>query len=216
MNAIDAVEIVLANAGEPLGYREITRRVLEQGLWQTEGLTPEATINARLGTDIKDLAGGSRFQRTGPGVFALRKWGLPEAAVRGAKPKQPKEVAAVVAGRSEPADQPVSAAGAPGPGGDTAAKAASSPSKMAQTGEEIPRKSSSSFSFTDAAEAVLEQFGHKQPVHYRAITEKALTLGLVNTKGLTSEATLYAQVLTRRSGRHAAGSRRASSCTARA
>ena len=58
MNAIDAVEIVLADAGEPLGYREITRRVLEQGLWQTEGLTPEATIHARLGTDIKDLRRG--------------------------------------------------------------------------------------------------------------------------------------------------------------
>ena len=87
MNAIDAVEVVLAEAGEPLGYREITRRVLEQGLWQTEGLTPEATINARLGTDIKDLGAGSRFQRTAPGVFALRKWGLPEVAPRGAKSK---------------------------------------------------------------------------------------------------------------------------------
>ena len=87
MNAIDAVEVVLAEAGEPLGYREITRRILEQGLWQTEGLTPEATINARLGTDIKDLGAGSRFQRTAPGVFALRKWGLPEVAPRGAKSK---------------------------------------------------------------------------------------------------------------------------------
>ena len=91
MNAFDAVEIVLADAGEPLGYREITRRVLEQGLWQTEGLTPEATINAWLGTDIKDLAGGSRFQRTGPGVFTLRKWGLPEVAARGASRNPPRK-----------------------------------------------------------------------------------------------------------------------------
>jgi hypothetical protein len=52
MNAVDAVEIVLADAGEPLGYREITRRVLEQGLWQTKGLTPEATIHARLAQEV--------------------------------------------------------------------------------------------------------------------------------------------------------------------
>ena len=196
MNAIDAVEIVLADAGEPLGYREITRRVLEQGLWQTEGLTPEATINARLAVDIKDLGAGSRFQRTGPGVFALRKWGLPEVAARGAKPKQPKEAAAVVAGPGESVSTQPPTVGAPEPGGDVATTAESSPPKMAQMGEQIPQKSSTFLSFTDAAEAVLEQFGHKQPMHYRAITEKVLALGLVNTKGLTPEATLYAQVLT--------------------
>lgn len=33
-------------------------------------------------------------------------------------------------------------------------------------------------------------------MHYRAITDKVLELGLVNTKGLTPEATLYAQILT--------------------
>ena len=41
MNAFDAVEIVLADAEEPLGYREITRRVLEQGLWQKGALDLE-------------------------------------------------------------------------------------------------------------------------------------------------------------------------------
>ncbi len=33
-------------------------------------------------------------------------------------------------------------------------------------------------------------------MHYRVITDKVLELGLVNTKGLTPEATLYAQILT--------------------
>jgi hypothetical protein len=122
MNALEAVEVVLADAGEPLGYREITRRVLEQGLWQTKGLTPEATIHARLAVDIKDLGMGSspgvgsRFQRTGPGVFALRKWGLPEVAARGAKPNKTKEAAAVAAGPGESAGQSMSAVGAVGPG----------------------------------------------------------------------------------------------------
>ena len=52
------------------------------------------------------------------------------------------------------------------------------------------------FSFTDAAEQVLEKHGRKQPMHYREITEKILELDLVNTQGQTPEATLYAQILT--------------------
>jgi restriction endonuclease Mrr len=49
-------------------------------------------------------------------------------------------------------------------------------------------------SFTDAA-AVLERFADKQPMHYRAITQKILDFGLVRTQGQTPEATLYAQIL---------------------
>ena len=51
-------------------------------------------------------------------------------------------------------------------------------------------------SFTDATEYILKQFGNKKPMHYRAITDKVLELGLVQTRGQTPEATLYAQVLT--------------------
>jgi restriction system protein len=51
-------------------------------------------------------------------------------------------------------------------------------------------------SFTDAAERVLEEWGNKQPMHYRAISERALELGLVQTTGQTPANTLYAQILT--------------------
>lgn len=78
MNVLDAVERALAGAGAPLPYRDITRRVLDAGLWQTNGLTPEATINAQLSMDIVNRGTASRFQRTAKGVFALRVWGLPE------------------------------------------------------------------------------------------------------------------------------------------
>jgi len=186
MKAIDAVEVVLSEAGEPLGYREITRRVLDSDLWKTEGLTPDATIHARLAVDIKDLGTRSRFQRTGPGVFALRKWGLPEVAARGTKRKQTK----VLADESEPGNAPPPAVAAP-----DAAPMDKRKSPLPQNEKAAPEPSPT-LSFTDAAEVVLEQFGHKQPMHYRAITEKALALGLVSTKGLTPEATLYAQVLT--------------------
>lgn len=50
-------------------------------------------------------------------------------------------------------------------------------------------------SFTDAAERVLDSFGKRKPMHYREITEQALTLGLVATKGKTPEATMYSQIL---------------------
>lgn len=148
MNLFDAVESVLAAEGRPLPYREITQRILAQGLWHTQGKTPEATVNARLAVDIKEKGPLSRFQRTAPGVFALRTWGLPEAAV--AKPRKPA-------------------------------------SKLQPT---------HTLSFTDAAEAVLEQFAQGKPMHYRAITGKALEMGLLRTAGQTPEATLYAQILT--------------------
>jgi restriction endonuclease Mrr len=50
-------------------------------------------------------------------------------------------------------------------------------------------------SFTDAAVTVLDQYARKQPMHYRAITQKILELNLVRTQGQTPEATLYAQIL---------------------
>lgn len=52
------------------------------------------------------------------------------------------------------------------------------------------------YSFTDAAEKVLEQFGEKKPMHYRDVTAKALDLDWIATEGKTPEATMYAQILT--------------------
>jgi len=52
------------------------------------------------------------------------------------------------------------------------------------------------YSFTDSAEKVLEKFGNKRPMHYRAITNKALEMGWLLTEGKTPEASMYAQVLT--------------------
>jgi restriction system protein len=78
MSVISAAEMVLTEAGEPLHYREITERMLTRGLWTTQGKTPEATVNARLGTEIQQRPGTARFQRTAPGMFALRSWGFPE------------------------------------------------------------------------------------------------------------------------------------------
>ena len=42
----------------------------------------------------------------------------------------------------------------------------------------------------------LEQFADRQPMHYRAVTEKALQMGWLSTEGKTPEASMYAQILT--------------------
>jgi len=95
MNSLDAVEKVLSDAGEPLHYEEITKRILKQRLWKTEGKTPWATISARLSTDVKKNGAKSRFQRTAPGMYGLRSWGLPERPEKpGAKPKKAKSAPA--------------------------------------------------------------------------------------------------------------------------
>lgn len=147
MNSLDAAAAVLEKAGEPLHYRELTKRMLAQNLWQTAGQTPWNTVNANIAVDISDSGSLSRFQRTGPGIFALRVWGLPEHDVKSKKqPESPK--------------------------------------------------TTESMTFNDAAEHVLNKYGKRQPMHYRAITEKILVLGLVHTEGKTPEATLYAQILT--------------------
>jgi len=74
----EAARKVLEDAGVPLHYREITIRAVERGLWQTQGKTPEATLNAQLTVDIKRKEASSAFARTAPGVFALRTWDVPE------------------------------------------------------------------------------------------------------------------------------------------
>jgi restriction system protein len=142
MGVLTAVETVLKEAGEPLHYGEITKRLLERGLWVTTGKTPEATVNAQLAVDIKRRGEASAFRRADKGVFALRAWASAEPP-------------------PAPAPTPVT-----------------------------------HLSFTDAAEQVLDRYADKAPMHYRAITDKALELGLIATAGKTPEATLYAQIIT--------------------
>lgn len=153
MSVLTAVEAVLAEVGTPLNSREITRRIIERGLWKSDGEMPEATVRAAIGVDIKKHEDRSRFQRVNKGLFALRMRELSESAkVEQAKP-------------------------APASGEK---KRTATPAKI--------------FTFTDAAERVLDQFGAKKPMHFRTITQKALELGFIRTEGQTPELTLYAQI----------------------
>ena len=53
-----------------------------------------------------------------------------------------------------------------------------------------------SLSFTDAAERVLNRSGSQEPLHYAAITQRALDQGLIRTQGRTPAASMYAMILT--------------------
>ena len=79
MSFTDAAEYVLdRHAGkQPMHYRDVTRRVLADGLVRTEGKTPEATLYAQVTSEIKRMArrgDASRFVKHAPGVIGLRKW----------------------------------------------------------------------------------------------------------------------------------------------
>src|SRR5690554_3749767 len=78
--AVEAAKIVLAEAEGPLHYGEITRRILERGLWMTSGATPDATIGAKLAVDIKTNGDASDFIRIKPGIYDLNRDGLETAS----------------------------------------------------------------------------------------------------------------------------------------
>jgi restriction system protein len=78
MNVLQGAEVVLKEAGKPLHYKEITQRMLDRGLWQSEGKTPEATVSSTITTNIQKYGAHSHFQRTDEGVYALRSGGSSE------------------------------------------------------------------------------------------------------------------------------------------
>lgn len=77
MNRFEAAKKVLADAGKPLHYNEITKRMLERGLWTSNGATPAATVNAAIAVDIQQHGSAATFARAAPGVFGLRAWNTP-------------------------------------------------------------------------------------------------------------------------------------------
>lgn len=98
LSALAASEVVLDQAGVPLHYKEITKRIIHQELWRTVGKTPDETVNARISEDTALKGPQSKFQRTAPGVYGLRKWDLPETFERAQVGPDP---------RPEPVTKPV-------------------------------------------------------------------------------------------------------------
>ena len=67
----DAAVQILREAGEPLHANEICDRALRQGLIQTTGRTPHASMAARLVVEVNQRGAQSRFRRVAPNTFCL-------------------------------------------------------------------------------------------------------------------------------------------------
>ena len=73
MTVKDAAIQILLTAEKPLNAKEITERVINTGLWQSQGKTPNDTVSARIYSDIKKNGDKSPFVKVGPRTFALRE-----------------------------------------------------------------------------------------------------------------------------------------------
>ena len=76
MIAVDAAAEALREAGEPLHVRSITDRIIERGLWTTQGKTPWSTVNSLIAAEITRKGQESRFLRIKPSIYDLKKSSL--------------------------------------------------------------------------------------------------------------------------------------------
>ena len=72
MTLFEAINEVLAQAGEPLHYQEIKTRILQAGTWSAPGQTPAASVSAVLTTEMRQHGDAAQFVRTAPGTYGLR------------------------------------------------------------------------------------------------------------------------------------------------
>ena len=62
---------ILAEVKKPLHYKEITKLALDKGILETDGATPEASMNSQIITDINKKGESSDFIKTAPSTFDL-------------------------------------------------------------------------------------------------------------------------------------------------
>ena len=73
MSGLDAAAKVLAEAGEPLGCKQMVERAFEKGYWQSGGKTPHATVYSAMLREIQKKGENARFRTAERGKFALVK-----------------------------------------------------------------------------------------------------------------------------------------------
>ena len=86
-SGLDAAVAVLAEAGEPLNTKEMVERMLAQGLWQTGGKTPSATIYAAIIREISVKGDEARFRKVDRGHFELTPAGVAACTAAGKEAK---------------------------------------------------------------------------------------------------------------------------------
>ena len=65
---VSAIEI-LKISKKPLHVKEITKKAIEAGILETDGATPEQSMNANISVDIKTKGKASDFIRTAPSTY---------------------------------------------------------------------------------------------------------------------------------------------------
>lgn len=68
----EAIERVLREEACPMHYSQISELILSRGYYQTDGATPDATVNAQITASIKHEGLSSPFLKVSRGTFALR------------------------------------------------------------------------------------------------------------------------------------------------
>lgn len=68
-----AIEKVLSDASGAMHYRDLTEKIIEDGLRSSLGATPSATVYAELHTAIKKEGDQCPFQKIGRGLFVWKK-----------------------------------------------------------------------------------------------------------------------------------------------
>lgn len=79
LSFLKSAEKVLRETGtkQPMHYRDITELAISRGWLVSDGATPEATMAAQIGTDIKKRATAGKkplFFKSGRGYFGLAEW----------------------------------------------------------------------------------------------------------------------------------------------
>ncbi len=69
-SGLDATARVLAEAAGPLAVKEIVKIAAEKDYWQSNGVTPHATIYSAIIREIATKGAESRFKKTDRGRFA--------------------------------------------------------------------------------------------------------------------------------------------------
>lgn len=85
-----AIEI-LKEVKTALHYKEITRLALEKGILETDGATPDASMNAQIITDMKKKGKASDFIKTAPSTYNLNPDKLIITAKKKAKEKESEQ-----------------------------------------------------------------------------------------------------------------------------
>jgi len=68
---INAAIEIFANVKKPLHYKDITKLALDKGILETDGATPESSMNSQIITQIKKKGAASDFIKTAPSTYSL-------------------------------------------------------------------------------------------------------------------------------------------------